>query len=145
MKIERMIGGIPRLLLLGIAGSAALVNATRAHAHFAVCRSDPTITLSNGYQFTLWAEIQTDISQVTSVNYVLHIPRGLKVTDIQYDANGAVEHVQIVSDAVGLAHWVSTTAYTMTPNVPYTAYATQRNDTVASMTSVTGLAVVLQW
>lgn len=80
---------------------AALVGQSVAFGQTNTCRTDPTVTLSNGYVLTMWANISTDISNVNSVNYVLHVPKGVTIKNITYDANGGVENIQLVADQSG--------------------------------------------
>ncbi len=58
-------------IIAGVTLSAAVVLAlastTSAFAVFG-CRTDPTVMLSNGYNVQMWNQIDTDISNVTSVD-----------------------------------------------------------------------------
>ncbi|HEV3311869.1 MAG TPA: hypothetical protein VG815_15270 [Chloroflexota bacterium] len=68
------------------------VLAFRVSAQVAGCRSDPVVTLSNGDQVTLWENISDQASDVKTVTYVLHGPRGTSVSSIAY--SGAVPKSQ---------------------------------------------------
>lgn len=50
---------------------------TAAHAQIGGCRSDPTVTLSNLAVVDLSASINDSLSDVRSVTYVLHVPKGV--------------------------------------------------------------------
>jgi hypothetical protein len=116
-----------------------------AFAQTVSCRTDPTITLSNGYVLTMWANISTDISHVHSVNYVLHVPKGVTMTNVSYDANGSVEHIQIVADQSGTHYSDVTTVDTATSGVAYSAYATRQDTTVATKNGTSDGTVTLNW
>src|SRR2546421_6147754 len=77
--------GVPLFALGLLFGPFGLGN---AEASFAVCRSDPTITLSDGTQLTLYEDIAVSAASVRSITYQLRIPSGLSVRSIQY--SGAV-------------------------------------------------------
>jgi|SRR5579884_655250 len=109
------------------------------------CRTDPTVYLSNGYVVTLWADISTDVSNVTSVNYVLHVPTGVTVTSVAYDANGSLENLQVVADQKGTHFELQTTVMTTISKVQFTSYATRHDSTVASKNGTTPNMVTLNW
>lgn len=135
-----------KLLLAAIAlGMWLVVGAVPSSAHMGGCRTDPTVHLSNGYVVTLWADISTDISNVNSVAYVLHVPQGVTATEVDYDANGSVENFQLVADQNGNSYQLQTTVVTSTGGVPFTAYATRLNTTVASTNGTTPAAATLYW
>jgi hypothetical protein len=127
-----------------LAGTLLLTGSVGAHAA-SVCRTDPTVTLSNGYTATLWADISTDISSVSSVSYVFHVPKGVTIKSISYDANGYVEHVSLVADQSGTHYEDVTTVTTTTPNMKYSAYATRMDSTVASKNGQSNGSVTLNW
>jgi hypothetical protein len=116
-----------------------------AHAQIGACRTDPTVTLSNGVSVTMWATMQTDISTVQSVTYVLHVPKGVTMTGITYDSSGSLEHVSIVADQTGTQYEDVTTTTLTSGSVSMTAYATRRDSTVASQNGTTGKAITLHW
>jgi hypothetical protein len=128
-----------------LAGTLLLTGAVGVHAQLATCRTDPTITLSNGYTATLWADISTDISHVNAVSYVLHVPKGVTLKSISYDANGSVEQVSIVADQSGSHYEDLTTVDTSNSGVAYSAYATRMDSTVASKGGKSDGSVTLNW
>jgi len=141
-----MFWGTRKLILPAIAVLVWLgVAAVPSSANVGACRTDPTVTLSNGYSATLWAIIQTDVSNVTGVTYQLHVPQGVTVSNVSYDANGSLEHLQVVADQKGKQYYLTTTVTTTTSKVAYTAYATRQDSTVASANATTPNSVTLHW
>jgi hypothetical protein len=140
--------GTVRAIMTGgsflLAGLLAMAGMSAAHAA-AICRTDPSITLSNGYTATLWANISADISQVTAVNYEFHVPKGVTLSSISYDDNGSVEHVTIVADQSGTHYSDVTTVNTTTAGVSFTTYATRMDSTVASKSGKSNGSVTLNW
>ena len=126
-----------RLLLPVVALAAALVagslGSTRAWAGLIACDTDPVVTLSNGASVTMWASIATDPSNVTQVNYVLHVPPGVNVVAIAYDSYAYLEHVQVVHDMPAHHYRVQATLSTSVDSVPVTVGAN-----VTARTSSTG-------
>ena len=138
---RRALLGAPALALALLAGSLA----TDAHASITYCRTDPTVTLSNGVTVTMWAQISTNISSVSSVNYVLHVPAGVTLKSVTYDTYGYLEHLQIVADQSG-THYADNTTVTLTSgNTSVTAYATRQDSTVASKTGTSPNTITLNW
>jgi hypothetical protein len=80
MKWFRLRLGIPVVvLLLGTLGQVG-----GAHAHTATCRTDPTVTLSNGVTMRLYEDIGDTPSDVTGIMYVLVVPIGVMMTSVSY-------------------------------------------------------------
>jgi len=104
-----------------------LTGAGGAHAAFAICRTDPTVTLSDGRTVTMSAEITADPSQVIGVAYVLHVPRDLTATTIAYDSFGYLESVSIVPDQKN-KRFVVDTIVTTTTGADVTASVTISGD-----------------
>jgi hypothetical protein len=52
------------------------------------CRADPIFYLSNGDKVTVILDIDTDASNVRNVNYVIHVPAGVKITRAVFTAGG---------------------------------------------------------
>lgn len=131
--------------ILALAALCSGLMTNPVHAAISGCRADPTVTLSNGVSISMWATMQTDISNVESVNYVLHVPTGVTMIGITYDASGSLEHVSIVADQTGTHYEDVTTTTLYSGNVSMTAYATRRDSTVASKNGKTGTAITLNW
>ena len=126
-----------RLLLPVVALAAALVagslGSTRAWAGLIACDTDPIVPLSNSASVTMWASIATAPSNVTQVNYVLHVPPGVNVVAIAYDSYAYLEHVQVVHDMPAHHYRVQATLSTSVDSVPVTVGAN-----VTARTSSTG-------
>jgi hypothetical protein len=141
MRRLRLRVGLP----LAVSVAVLLGQVVGASAQLVSCRTDPTVTLSNGVSVTMWATISTTISHVQSVNYVLHVPAGVKMTGISYDANGSLEHVQLVADQTGTQYEDITTVDTTSTGVGYTANATRQDTSVATMAGKSDGTVTLHW
>jgi hypothetical protein len=110
-----------------------------------VCRTDPIVTLSNGYQMTLWSDIYTDVSLVRGVSYTLHVPVGVSVQGVSYDQNGSLETLTVVADETGGRYSVTTNVSLISGIAPVTVFATRQNSTVAMAVGVSGLNIALNW
>ncbi len=70
--------GAPCAACLLVAGLVAgLLGAADARAAFIGCRSDPLVILSNGVVLDLSANIVDDVTDVQSISYTLHAPKGV--------------------------------------------------------------------
>jgi hypothetical protein len=83
-------GGIAMSMVMGLAG--------RSEAAYAICRTDPTIYLSDGTTMVAYADIKDDASDIQNVNYEVHVPSGVIATGMTYDQYGSVESVTIIDD-----------------------------------------------
>jgi len=94
------------------------------HAHVTGCRTDPLVTLTNLTQITLNEQIGDASTDVTGINYVLHVPKGVRVlTVIYYGAVPArLQTLTTVSDEPPGVYDDYTTVYTATSPVTVTAY-----------------------
>jgi hypothetical protein len=89
-----------------------------------VCATDPIVTLSNGAAVTMVDQISDTQSDLQSVNYTLHVPVGVTVTNVQYDSVfGSLETLQVVPDQSSGTYWEDTVATTGSSWVPVTATA----------------------
>lgn len=80
MKWFRLRLGLPvAVLLLGTIGQVV-----SAEAHTATCRTDPTITLSNGVTLSLYEDIGDSPSDVMGIRYMLIVPEGVTITSVSY-------------------------------------------------------------
>ena len=59
-----------------------------AMARLAACRGDPIVFLSDGSKIIITLDIATAESNVKSVAYVVHGPRGTRVTKVIYTSGG---------------------------------------------------------
>lgn len=115
-----------RRTLLALALSAPLALASlagSADAAFVTCKTDPTVTLSNGAQITLYALTQDTIADVTGVTYNLHGPAGTSITSIVYDRSASIEHVTYSADQGGGRYKAFTTVSTAHARVKTTINA----------------------
>ena len=76
-----------RTLLLGVAlyVSAGLSgNVRTAEAGFDTCRGDPVVTLSDGTVMDVSVDVGTAATNVRSVLYRIHTPKGVALTSVTY-------------------------------------------------------------
>lgn len=106
--------------------ASGLAQSTSAHAQLAACRSDPVVTLSNLAVIDLQAGISDSLSDVKSVTYVVHGPKGTsKLAVVNTDTLiGLKESVSYVADDSSGTYDVYTTVYTGQSGVAVTAYTT---------------------
>lgn len=100
--------GIRRMLRARAAGAAILaaglltvgMGTIPASAGYVSCQTDPIVQLSNGTTIQLTATVFDAASDIQSVNYVLHVPAGVTVTDVSYggDPLASLENLQVVPD-----------------------------------------------
>lgn len=83
------------VIALGLVAAALAAAPAEAVTY---CRTDPTVTLSNGTQLTIYADTYTTLSQIKSVNYQLHVPTGVSLTNVTYDQFGYLEHLSVYAD-----------------------------------------------
>jgi hypothetical protein len=85
-----------------------------ASARLVHCRADPIFYLSNGEKITVILEIDTDEANVRNVNYVLHVPAGVRITRVVFTAGGIgrKESYQAVQDSVESVYTTDTVVTT---------------------------------
>jgi hypothetical protein len=90
-----------------------------AYAGFSGCRADPVVTLTNGTQIQMEATIDTPMSDVQSIVYIVHAPVGSRVLNILYTDSllGLVERVVFYADAPPGQYYITTIVYTGQRNV----------------------------
>ena len=103
--------------LLGLGLLAGPLTAHRASAGLITCDLDPTVYLSNGRVVTLAAQITSDVSTVTQVNYDLHVPYNVSVVYVAYDGYGSLENLTVTADN-GHHHYTDTTTVTTSTGTP---------------------------
>jgi len=101
--MSRLFGRSQRIILsasLLIAGLLAVTVAPGgAHAQWGTCYDDPAVFLNNGAAVFLGATFRADSSSVSAINYVLHVPAGVRVTKVVYfGANKDVEKLTWTAD-----------------------------------------------
>lgn len=145
MKIPRALAAT---LTCGVCLMAMIALPGHAFAGTTVCRTDPIVTLSNGQTITLWSSIGTDITTVSNVSYVLHIPANLQVTSVTHDQYASLESFSWVADQGGNRFEDDTTVTTSSPagTVPVTAWASlpQGNNTFSASGS-NGQTLAITW
>lgn len=142
----------PRLLVGALALMASLtaggLGSGNAFAGYTACQTDPTVTLSNGQTVTLWTTFGTDISNVSNVNYVLHIPSNLRVVNVQYDQYASQETFTWVADQSGSGYETDTTVTTLPSvgSVPVTTWSSMPyGHNTYSQTGTSGQVLTINW
>ncbi len=107
-------------LLLGLL--AGPLTPHPALAHFTSCTSDPVVTLSNGAQLDLTANISDSASDVQSITYTVHAPAGTSMVSVA--SLGPADHVTFYADDAANAYDTYTTVYTGQSSVAVTAKTT---------------------
>lgn len=114
------LAAIAALMSAALLGSAAGPNNASAAS---ACRTDPVLVLSNGAEVQLASAIGTDYSNVRSVVYTVHAPRGTAVLLTIYTDNplGSKERVQFYADQPSNTYTTDTVVNTVTGNSSVTA------------------------
>jgi hypothetical protein len=123
----------PRRLILAVAMLAAVSTLAlpgHAHASYSSCRSDPALVLTNGSVLDLSASIGADLSNVSSVTYVVHLPAKVGVLlAVNTDSlMGIKEHFVTYSDDTSNTYDAYTTVQLTSGTSTVTA-----NETVISV------------
>ena len=135
MTIRSFRPALRSLLLAGTVAMTLMVSlAGRSDAAYAICRTDPTIYLSDGTTLVAYADIKDDASDIQGVNYEVHVPSGVIATGMTYDQYGYLESVTIVDDQPVGSYTVGTTI-TTGANVSFTAYASISGSTCTTQTA----------
>ena len=71
-----------------VLASLAVSPVGSAMARLAACRGDPIVFLSDGSKIVITLDIATDASNVQSVVYTVHAPRGTNVKKVIYTGGG---------------------------------------------------------
>ena len=79
-----------------------------AHATLRACRADPIVWLSNGESVQMTTTIAADATDVRSITYTLHVPKGLLATRIVYTGGALSSKEEVVFVADMPAHQYST-------------------------------------
>ena len=73
-----------------------------ASAGLDACRGDPVLHLSNGKTMTIDVTIGTSVATVKTVQYEVHVPRGVKLVSVDWSGDSgliAVENLKFRDDA----------------------------------------------
>jgi hypothetical protein len=142
-----------RHMLLGAALlSASLLArslvAPDTHAAISGCRSDPVVTLSNGYVFDLSAVVSDTYDDVQLVSYTLHAPVGTRVTsEVDTSVLGPKDTFQFYADEPPNTYSAGTKVTTGTPQMPAAATTdlVSLTGTVLSTASASGQSPQTLW
>jgi hypothetical protein len=112
-----------------------------AFAALRSCRTDPIFKLSNGDILTVTLEIGTDAANVKNVIYVLHVPAGVKVTQVVFTDGGIgrKEIYRVYQDSPANTYTTDTVVTTLnTGTVTVTAYTRLNGVATKSATGYNG-------
>jgi hypothetical protein len=140
-------------VLLGAAVlSASLLTrsllAPATHAALGGCRSDPIVTLSNGYAFDLHATVDDTYADIQQVTYTLHAPVGTWVTnEVDTSVLGGKETFLFRADNPPNTYSAATKVDTLTPHIPVVAATdlVKVTGTVLSIDRVSGQSQQMLW
>ena len=120
--LRRLVLAIALLLSLGVMASISV------DAAFVSCRADPLVFLSNGDTIKIVASMETPASNIKSINYVLHVPPGVNVTQVVYTGGlfAGKEALRVLSDAPSNSYTSDTLVTTRIPGVGVTATTSSR-------------------
>jgi hypothetical protein len=108
------------LLLSGLLMAVVFGSAPAASASMGGCRADPVFVLSDGTILDLTAVIDTDVANITEINYVVHGPKGVGlVLTLSTPTIGfkGKEHVSYVADAAPKVYVTDTLVQTTLTDV----------------------------
>ena len=118
----------PKRLFAGVTVSLAIVTGIAAPgtalAGFTTCLTDPTVHLSNGTVITLDANVSDSPADVQAVTYILHVPRGVRISNVQYDQFQSIESVSVLADHGSDSYRLLTLVATGAAPVPVTVSGT---------------------
>jgi hypothetical protein len=100
------------------------------------CRSDPVVSLSNGTTLTVWESIGDYSSDVKSISYEVHVPKGVWVRSVTYsgDVSATLQSLNVYADENTGNYDTYATVVTGTSGMQTDAYA-QANNTVPAHTT----------
>ena len=135
-----------QLLILAIL--VLILPAAPASAMLAKCRTDPHFMLSNGDVITVTLEVGTDIANMKSINYVLHVPAAVTVTKVTYtaktDNKTVAETHKVYQDSPAGIYTTETVVTTRTPQlVEVTVFARANVVKEISVSGYSGQPVVI--
>jgi hypothetical protein len=133
MKTQRSRRAILSAALAAATLSVCTLVPGHALASYGACRSDPALVLSNGAVLDLSASIGTDLSNVASVTYAVHLPVGVRALAVVNTDGlmGIKEHFVAYADDSANTY----DGYTMVQTVSGSASVTA-NETVVSLASI---------
>jgi hypothetical protein len=99
---------------------------SQASAMFVKCRVDPHFMLSNGDMVTVTLDVSTDVANIKSIHYILHVPAGVTVTGVVYtaqtDRRAITETYAVYQDSPVRTYTTDTIVTTRTGRVAVTVY-----------------------
>jgi hypothetical protein len=143
MNIKRNL--LTRTFILLVALAVTAFPTVSASARLAKCRTDPIFYLSNGEKVTIILDIDTEESQVQNVNYVLHVPAGVKVTKVVFTAGGIgrKETYKSIQDSPDYTYTTETTVTTRGGPFAVTATSSLISGVIASASGFNGDLLVV--
>ncbi len=129
-------GKIARAFLLAgmlLAAFIVIADLSPVGAAFMTCRADPLVFLSNGDTLRIVANIDTTSSNVVSINYTLHLPAGVTVSDVRYTGGpfARKEKLDVLHNAVD-NYMTDTVVTTLRQGVQVTATSSLREHTASA-------------
>jgi len=100
------------------------------------CRNDPVVSLSNGTTLTVWESIGDYSSDVESISYEVHVPKGVWVRSVTYsgDVPASLQSLNVYADENAGNYDTYATVVTGRSGMQTDAYA-QANNTVSAHTT----------
>ena len=107
-----------KMVRLGILFLLVLLLATlpvsTVSAALRTCRTDPIVLLSNGYGMAISSLVGTDVTNVVTIRYTLHVPQGVTANRVVYTGGGLAgkETLTLVADQANGRYAVETAVST---------------------------------
>lgn len=119
---------VTRIFILFMTMVMAALPTMQASAALHKCRTDPIFYLSNGEVLKVILEIGTDRAGVRDVNYVLHLPPGIRVLRVVYTTGGIGESetYQVVQDSPRGVYTIEAKVNTYENGIPVTVLSSLR-------------------
>jgi hypothetical protein len=98
---ERTLRFLKRFVNVALVSAAAFALTVfgfgTASAGLDACAGDPVLYLSNGTTLRITATIETNVSNVSSIDYTVHLPKGVTVVRTVKAGNPAVSRLENVA------------------------------------------------
>ncbi len=91
--------------------------ASPVSAALRTCRTDPIFHFSNGDQLTVVLDVGADISSLSDISYVLHVPAGVTVTQVDYipASLASIEKYILIQDSPAGVYTTNTQVFVSDP------------------------------
>ena len=123
------------------AGVLAGLSVPSAHAMLGTCRTDPVLTLSNGVTLRIVDDIGTDISTISMIKHVVHLPSGVTLLSVAYDDGVSYKEMLTLSSDQAPGSYTSRTMVGLTSgNASVTTTATAWTTANAALPTTTATA-----